>query len=80
MSGEAILLVIYVMYALYLMYSANGRLLFLPLLLVWFVFLVTFCLVGMELFGGRMNFENGEDKPRFHFDKTYLLRIVRQLS
>ena len=39
------------------------------LLLLLFLFIVIFALLGMQLFGGRFNFESG--KPRSNFDTFY---------
>lgn len=39
------------------------------LLLLLFLFIVIFALLGMQLFGGKFNFEDG--KPRSNFDTFY---------
>ncbi|KAL3270430.1 hypothetical protein HHI36_020985 [Cryptolaemus montrouzieri] len=38
------------------------------LLLLLFLFIVIFALLGMQVFGGRFNFNKFEDKPRSNFD------------
>jgi voltage-dependent calcium channel L type alpha-1D len=38
------------------------------LLLLLFLFIVIFALLGMQLFGGRFNFGNAQEKPRSNFD------------
>ena len=49
------------------------------LLLLLFLFIVIFALLGMQLFGGRFNFP--EEKPRSNFDSFYnALLTVFQVS
>ena len=49
------------------------------LLLLLFLFIVIFALLGMQLFGGKFNFEDG--KPRSNFDTFYQsLLTVFQVS
>jgi len=38
------------------------------LLLLLFLFIVIFALLGMQLFGGKFNFVITQDKPRSNFD------------
>jgi len=38
------------------------------LLLLLYLFIVIFALLGMQLFGGKFNFVVNQDKPRSHFD------------
>lgn len=38
------------------------------LLLLLFLFIIIFALLGMQVFGGRFNFNPMEDKPRHNFD------------
>ncbi|BES91322.1 Voltage gated calcium channel Hypothetical protein domain [Nesidiocoris tenuis] len=38
------------------------------LLLLLFLFIVIFALLGMQVFGGRFNFDSHQDKPRHNFD------------
>ena len=38
------------------------------LLLLLFLFIVIFALLGMQVFGGRFNFDVNLEKPRSHFD------------
>jgi len=41
------------------------------LLLLLFLFIVIFALLGMQLFGGRFNFDAPRDKPRSNFDSFW---------
>jgi voltage-dependent calcium channel L type alpha-1D len=41
------------------------------LLLLLFLFIIIFALLGMQLFGGKFNFMENEDKPRANFDSFY---------
>ncbi len=41
------------------------------LLLLLFLFIVIFALLGMQLFGGKFNFDDTADKPRSNFDTFY---------
>lgn len=52
------------------------------LLLLLFLFIVIFALLGMQVFGGKFNFENTqEDKPRSNFDSFWQsLLTVFQVS
>ncbi|XP_043247671.1 muscle calcium channel subunit alpha-1-like isoform X2 [Amphibalanus amphitrite] len=38
------------------------------LLLLLFLFIVIFALLGMQVFGGKFNFDDSDDKPRSNFD------------
>jgi len=38
------------------------------LLLLLFLFIIIFALLGMQVFGGRFNFDPTNDKPRHNFD------------
>lgn len=38
------------------------------LLLLLFLFILIFSLLGMQVYGGRFNFEDGDEKPRHNFD------------
>lgn len=51
------------------------------LLLLLFLFIVIFSLLGMQVFGGRFNFEETEAKPRSNFDSFWQsLLTVFQVS
>lgn len=51
------------------------------LLLLLFLFIVIFSLLGMQVFGGRFNFEETEPKPRSNFDSFWQsLLTVFQVS
>jgi len=52
------------------------------LLLLLFLFIVIFALLGMQLFGGRFNFEAPRDKPRSNFDSFWqsLLTVFQVLT
>ena len=41
------------------------------LLLLLFLFIVIFALLGMQLFGGKFNFDKTQDKPRSNFDSFF---------
>ncbi|CAH1784487.1 unnamed protein product [Owenia fusiformis] len=45
------------------------------LLLLLFLFIVIFALLGMQLFGGRFNFEETAEKPRSNFD-TFIQSLI----
>jgi len=46
------------------------------LLLLLFLFIVIFALLGMQLFGGKFNFVVNQDKPRSNFDTFWLSLIT----
>uniref|UniRef100_A0A1B6BZP2 Voltage-dependent L-type calcium channel subunit alpha n=1 Tax=Clastoptera arizonana TaxID=38151 RepID=A0A1B6BZP2_9HEMI len=52
------------------------------LLLLLFLFIVIFALLGMQVFGGRFNFESNSDKPRSNFDSFWqsLLTVFQILT
>ncbi|XP_031641038.1 voltage-dependent calcium channel type D subunit alpha-1-like isoform X3 [Contarinia nasturtii] len=52
------------------------------LLLLLFLFIVIFSLLGMQVFGGRFNFNELEDKPRSNFDTFWqsLLTVFQILT
>jgi len=52
------------------------------LLLLLFLFIVIFALLGMQLFGGRFNFAAPRDKPRSNFDSFWqsLLTVFQVLN
>jgi Ion transport protein len=51
------------------------------LLLLLFLFIIIFALLGMQLFGGRFNFRESVEKPRHNFDSFYQsLLTVFQVS
>lgn len=52
------------------------------LLLLLFLFIVIFALLGMQVFGGKFNFEPTEDKPRSNFDSFWqsLLTVFQILT
>lgn len=51
------------------------------LLLLLFLFIVIFALLGMQVFGGKFNFSVEEDKPRWNFDNFWQsLLTVFQVS
>lgn len=51
------------------------------LLLLLFLFIVIFALLGMQVFGGRFNFDPTQDKPRSNFDSFWQsLLTVFQVS
>lgn len=51
------------------------------LLLLLFLFIVIFALLGMQVFGGRFNFNPTSDKPRHNFDSFWQsLLTVFQVS
>lgn len=51
------------------------------LLLLLFLFIVIFALLGMQVFGGKFNFEETQDKPRSNFDSFWQsLLTVFQVS
>ena len=51
------------------------------LLLLLFLFIVIFALLGMQVFGGWFNFSETEEKPRSNFDTFYAaLLTVFQVS
>jgi voltage-dependent calcium channel L type alpha-1D len=41
------------------------------LLLLLFLFIVIFALLGMQVFGGKFNFDHTQDKPRTNFDSFW---------
>lgn len=41
------------------------------LLLLLFLFIVIFALLGMQVFGGKFNFEDNKEKPRSNFDSFW---------
>ncbi|XP_037925281.1 muscle calcium channel subunit alpha-1 isoform X7 [Hermetia illucens] len=52
------------------------------LLLLLFLFIVIFALLGMQVFGGKFNFNKEEDKPRSNFDSFWqsLLTVFQILT
>ncbi|XP_037942486.1 voltage-dependent calcium channel type D subunit alpha-1-like [Teleopsis dalmanni] len=52
------------------------------LLLLLFLFIVIFALLGMQVFGGKFNFEPKEEKPRSNFDSFWqsLLTVFQILT
>uniref|UniRef100_A0A1Y1M5C5 Voltage-dependent L-type calcium channel subunit alpha n=2 Tax=Photinus pyralis TaxID=7054 RepID=A0A1Y1M5C5_PHOPY len=52
------------------------------LLLLLFLFIVIFALLGMQVFGGRFNFNVNKDKPRHNFDSFWqsLLTVFQILT
>jgi hypothetical protein len=52
------------------------------LLLLLFLFIVIFALLGMQVFGGKFDFDNTTDKPRSNFDSFWqsLLTVFQVLS
>jgi voltage-dependent calcium channel L type alpha-1D len=51
------------------------------LLLLLFLFIVIFALLGMQVFGGKFNFNSTVDKPRSNFDSFWQsLLTVFQVS
>ncbi|KAF4532564.1 hypothetical protein B566_EDAN008488, partial [Ephemera danica] len=52
------------------------------LLLLLFLFIVIFALLGMQVFGGKFNFDNTTDKPRSNFDSFWqsLLTVFQILT
>ncbi|KAG7199961.1 hypothetical protein KM043_014390 [Ampulex compressa] len=52
------------------------------LLLLLFLFIVIFALLGMQVFGGKFNFSDLEDKPRHNFDSFWqsLLTVFQILT
>ncbi|XP_063929308.1 muscle calcium channel subunit alpha-1 isoform X2 [Zophobas morio] len=52
------------------------------LLLLLFLFIVIFALLGMQVFGGRFNFNDTQDKPRSNFDSFWqsLLTVFQILT
>lgn len=52
------------------------------LLLLLFLFIVIFALLGMQVFGGKFNFVKEEDKPRSNFDSFWqsLLTVFQILT
>ncbi|ODM95155.1 Voltage-dependent calcium channel type D subunit alpha-1 [Orchesella cincta] len=52
------------------------------LLLLLFLFIVIFSLLGMQVFGGKFNFDSTEDKPRNNFDSFWqsLLTVFQILT
>ncbi|XP_036357316.1 muscle calcium channel subunit alpha-1-like isoform X3 [Octopus sinensis] len=52
------------------------------LLLLLFLFIVIFALLGMQLFGGKFNFDETQDKPRSNFDTFWqsLLTVFQILT
>ncbi|KAL1129887.1 hypothetical protein AAG570_012831, partial [Ranatra chinensis] len=52
------------------------------LLLLLFLFIVIFALLGMQVFGGRFNFDNRKDKSRSNFDSFWqsLLTVFQILT
>ncbi|GLV39288.1 Ca[2+]-channel protein alpha[[1]] subunit D [Carabus blaptoides fortunei] len=52
------------------------------LLLLLFLFIVIFALLGMQVFGGKFNFEDTQDKPRSNFDSFWqsLLTVFQILT
>jgi len=52
------------------------------LLLLLFLFIVIFALLGMQVFGGKFNFDHTEDKPRHNFDTFWqsLLTVFQILT
>lgn len=52
------------------------------LLLLLFLFIVIFALLGMQVFGGKFNFEPKEDKPRGNFDSFWqsLLTVFQVIN
>ncbi|XP_071438805.1 muscle calcium channel subunit alpha-1 isoform X3 [Hetaerina americana] len=52
------------------------------LLLLLFLFIVIFALLGMQVFGGKFNFDNTSDKPRSNFDSFWqsLLTVFQILT
>ncbi|XP_073994416.1 ca[2+]-channel protein alpha[[1]] subunit D isoform X2 [Rhodnius prolixus] len=52
------------------------------LLLLLFLFIVIFALLGMQVFGGRFNFDQNKDKPRSNFDSFWqsLLTVFQILT
>lgn len=52
------------------------------LLLLLFLFIVIFALLGMQVFGGKFNFEPTVDKPRSNFDSFWqsLLTVFQVTS
>ncbi|XP_055690016.1 muscle calcium channel subunit alpha-1 isoform X4 [Lutzomyia longipalpis] len=52
------------------------------LLLLLFLFIVIFALLGMQVFGGKFNFDNTVDKPRSNFDSFWqsLLTVFQILT
>lgn len=52
------------------------------LLLLLFLFIMIFALLGMQLFGGKFNFNDTEDKPRSNFDTFWqsLLTVFQILT
>merc|ERR1712142_973376 len=52
------------------------------LLLLLFLFIIIFALLGMQLFGGKFNFDPTVDKPRHNFDTFYasLLTVFQILA
>ncbi|XP_024084384.1 muscle calcium channel subunit alpha-1 isoform X2 [Cimex lectularius] len=52
------------------------------LLLLLFLFIVIFALLGMQVFGGRFNFDKSKEKPRHNFDSFWqsLLTVFQILT
>ncbi|XP_076303607.1 ca[2+]-channel protein alpha[[1]] subunit D isoform X4 [Lasioglossum baleicum] len=52
------------------------------LLLLLFLFIVIFALLGMQVFGGKFNFSELQDKPRHNFDSFWqsLLTVFQMLT
>ena len=51
------------------------------LLLLLFLFIVIFALLGMQVFGGKFSFSSTDEKPRSNFDTFYsALLTVFQVS
>lgn len=52
------------------------------LLLLLFLFIVIFALLGMQVFGGKFNFDSTQDKPRHNFDSFWqsLLTVFQILT